>query len=88
MESNEKKLEICVEEQTKMMDDWKTFLESELVKVKNEHSDMLSAHQSDVESKVKSLHENHNDFQDNYKETIQNLIQDTEKKSGRNKERL
>ena len=25
MESNEKKLEICVEEQTKMMDDWKTF---------------------------------------------------------------
>ena len=30
MESNEKKLEICVEEQTKMMDDWKTFLESEL----------------------------------------------------------
>ena len=49
------------------------------MKVKNEHSDMLSAHQSDVESKVKSLHENHNDFQDNYKETIQNLIQDTEK---------
>ena len=54
MESNEKSPRYVAEEQTKMMDDWKTFLESELQKARNEHSDMLSAHQSDVESKAKS----------------------------------
>ncbi len=79
LNNTKKSLELCMEEQTKSMNDWKSFLEAELVNVRNDHAEKVSTHQSAMESKVNSLHENHNSMKENYEKKLLSFIESTEK---------
>ena len=79
LNNTKKSLELCMEEQTKSMNDWKSFLEAELVNVRNDHAEKVSTHQTAMENKVNSLHENHNSMKENYEKKLLSFIESTEK---------